>query len=146
MAHQTPSTEDKGKSRAESPFYITANRSSSQLPSSQTLSYFAATADSAAPYISPYPPTTASNPNLNESALPVLTSAYSTSPQASFSVSGIMSSASKSLSAVCKILAHASVFPHHFLTLSIIFILSLERCTYSTCMRDLFSNSRLPIA
>lgn len=111
MAHQTPSTNQKGKTRAEFHLNIPSSRSQSQQATSQTLRYFTAAAEPAAPYISPYPPTTALNPISAESALPVYTSTVSASLPASSiyssagSTSGNMSS-SRAISAVCGILVY----------------------------------------
>lgn len=146
MAHQTSSTDQKGKTRADSQTLIPSSRSQSQQPPSQALRYFAATANSATTYISPYPPTTDLNTNsreessVEEPALPFGTSAFSSSPQASSlyssagSTPGIMSASSKTISVVCEISAHASncFFP------TMLFILSPMICIFSAFTRYLF--------
>lgn len=141
MAHQTPSAEHKDRAQAHSQLYIPSSRTQSQRPASQTLRHFAATADSAAPYISPYPPTTASNANpreelsVKESALTGSTLSCSSSPQASSiyssagSASGNMSAASKTISGVCDILLYPSKSVSH----SIIFLLLPMRCICCAC-------------
>lgn len=146
MAHQTSSTDKKGKTRADPQLLIPSSRSQSQQPASQTLRYFAATADSATPYISPYPPTTDLNTtsrgasSVEEPALPVGTSTCSSSPQASSlyssagSTLGIMSASSKTISVVCETSAHA--FTCFFPT--IILILSPMRCIFSALRSYLF--------
>lgn len=151
MAHHTPSTNYKDNTPLETQLNIPPSQYQSQHSASQTLRYFAATAISAAPYISPYQPTTASNPHLREassvieSALPVCTSIRSSSPQ----VSSIQSSAesrprimssSKTISAVCDIFAPVSAY----LFPSIIFILLPVRYTFCIGTRD-FLSSPVPL-
>lgn len=145
MAHHTASSNYKGNIPLESQLNITPTQHQSQHPASQTVRYFAATATSAAPYISPYPPTTASDPDLREaasvkeSALPV--SIHSSSHQASsIQISAesrprIMSF-SKTISAVCEIFALVSANLFTF----IIYILLPVRCTICIGTRDFLSS------
>lgn len=143
MAHQTPSAENKDRAQAHSQLYITSSQSQSQQrPASQTLRHFAATADSAAPYISPYPPTTASNTNSREESviserisshrqhfnLFVVSQASSIYSSAG-SASEIMSAASKTISGVCDILLYPSKSFSHF----ILFLFLPMRCICFAC-------------
>lgn len=158
MAHHTHSTDHKDKTREESESYISSSRSQSQQPASQTLRYFVATAEPAAPYISPYPPTTASIPNsreassIQESALPLSTSTFSSSPQASSipssagSTSRIMST-SRTISAVCEISAHPSYLPSSIIFMTCeMHILCLYAWSFSISPSSFVFLSTLPAA